>query len=88
MKTMSEEFTSTRDAELGTEKKKYDEIVAASTAKLTEARNAHNAMAQRLNERRRQMNSELSAMRANLDNNNRNIQAVSEVLAFLESSAK
>jgi len=83
----SEGLTATRDAELEVEKKKYDEINAVSSAKLAETRNAHNALVQRFNERRRQLSSEIAAMRGNLDNNSRNVQAISEVLAFLESSS-
>jgi hypothetical protein len=87
MKTTGDEITGTRDAELAAEKKKYDDLVAASSAELTEAQNAHNALVKSANERNRQLSSEIAGMNNQLNSNGRNFQNVKEVLTFLESKS-
>ena len=85
--SLNEQINATRDAELDAEKKKYDELVAASSGELKQARSAYDATVQSANERGRQLSTEINGMRNQLTNNSRNIQSLKEVLAFLESTS-
>ena len=84
--SLNEQINTARNTELETEKKKYDELVAASSGGLKQAQSDYNTAVQSANERGRQLSTEINGMHTQINNNSRNIQSLKEVLAFLESS--
>ncbi len=84
VKTMTDELSAKRDGELEVEKQKYDATIAAANAELKAAQDAHNQTVTSNREGIRQMSTEISNMRGQLNNNSQNMQSIKEVLGFLE----